>query len=117
MNNISMSSSSAVSLEGWENCSESGISTGESSNLGAMAGAEDGMDAPSSPNQGLTAGLGLVGATAGVLGATTVAGGVAALCATVIAVLKVVEVVADDHKQNGQPVKDPMARNAPIDKR
>jgi hypothetical protein len=113
-------STSSVSFDGWDTSSEADIepTSEQHTTLGTdPVDTMDAMDDSGSETKGITAGLGLVGAGAGLLAATTAAGGVAAVCATAIAVLKAVEVLADEHKEHGQPVKDPMARNAPIDKR
>jgi hypothetical protein len=96
------------SAEPYRNAQD-GFDTGEPTPMGHAA---DGIDT----NQ-LTSAIGLIGALAGTASAATAGGLISGLAAGVVAVIKGVEALAEDHKKNGKPNPDPMRMDRPIDKK
>jgi hypothetical protein len=65
----------------------------------------------------LTSGIALVGSLAGAASATTAGGLISGVAGALVAVIKGVEALGEDHKQNGKPNTDPMKMDRPIDKK
>jgi hypothetical protein len=84
----------------------------ETDGTAPQAHSADGIDTNS-----LTSTIALIGSLAGTAAATTVGGLVSGVAGGLVAVIKGVEALAEDHKKNGNPNNDPMKMDRPIDKK